>query len=57
MKGGIGGKIIDGDCYYTYFYLLKTTHTEEQIRKVATFDLDRKKVNLIPNKSFRYYDL
>ena len=26
-----------------------------QIKKVATFNLDRKKINLIPNKSFRYY--
>ena len=39
--------------------LLKTTHSEErasiQIQKVATFNSDRKKINLIQNKSFRYY--
>ena len=39
--------------------LLNTTHTEErsapiQIQKFALFDMDRKKINLIPNKSFRY---
>ena len=28
-----------------------------QIQKIATYDLDRKKINLIPNKSFRYYNL
>ena len=27
-----------------------------QIQKVATFDSDRKINNLIPNKSFRYYN-
>ena len=27
-----------------------------QIQKVATFDLDCKKINLIPNKAFRYYN-
>ena len=42
--------------------LLKTTLTKEhvasiQIQKVATYDSDRKKINLIPNKSFRYYNL
>ena len=26
-----------------------------QIPKVATFNSDRKKINLIPNKLFRYY--
>ena len=41
--------------------LLKTTLTKEhvasiQIQKVAN-DSDRKKINLIPNKSFRYYNL
>ena len=25
-----------------------------QIQKVATFNPDRKKINLIPNKSFKY---
>ena len=40
--------------------LLKTTHAEEriaflQIQKVATFNSDRKIINLIPKKSFRYY--
>ena len=28
-----------------------------KIQKVATYDSDRKKINLIPNKSFRYYNL
>ena len=28
-----------------------------QIEKIATYDLDRKKINLIVNKSFRYYNL
>ena len=28
-----------------------------QIQKVATFNLDRKNINLISNKSFRYYNL
>ena len=28
-----------------------------QIEKIATYDLDRKKINLISNKSFRYYNL
>ncbi len=27
-----------------------------QIQKVATFESDRKRINLIPNKSFRYYN-
>ena len=40
--------------------MLKTTNTEErsvsiQIQKDATFNSDRKQINLIPNKSFRYY--
>jgi len=39
----------------------KTTHTKNvasiQIQKVATYDSDRKKIYLIPNKSFRYYNL
>ena len=26
-----------------------------QIQKIATFNSDCKKINLIPNKSFRYY--
>ena len=40
---------------------IKTTNTEGrsvvsiQIQKDATFKLDRKQINLIPNKSFRYY--
>ena len=43
----------------------KSTYTTEnfnfknaasiQIRKDATFNSDRKQINLIPNKSFRYY--
>ena len=28
-----------------------------QIQKDATYDLDRKKINLILNKTFRYYNL
>ena len=28
-----------------------------QIEKITTYDLDRKKINLISNKSFRYYNL
>ena len=28
-----------------------------QIEKIATYDLDRKKINLISNKSFRYFNL
>ena len=28
-----------------------------QIEKIATYDLDRKKINLISNKPFRYYNL
>ena len=28
-----------------------------QIEKIATYDLDRQKINLITNKSFRYYNL
>ena len=28
-----------------------------QIEKIATYDLDRKKINLISNKSFRNYIL
>ena len=28
-----------------------------QIEKIATYDLDRKKINLVSNKSFRYYNL
>ena len=28
-----------------------------QIEKIATYDLDRKNINLISNKSFRYYNL
>ena len=28
-----------------------------QIQKDATYDLDHKKIYLIPNKSFRYYNL
>ena len=28
-----------------------------QIQKDATYDLDRKKINLITNKSFRYHNL
>ena len=28
-----------------------------QIDKMATYDLDRKNINLISNKSFRYYNL
>ena len=28
-----------------------------QIEKIATYDLNRKKINLISNKSFRYYNL
>jgi len=39
--------------------LLKTTHTEERsvhtIQKIARFNSDRNKINLISNKSFRYY--
>ena len=27
-----------------------------QIQKVATFNWDRKIINLFPNKSFRYYN-
>ena len=27
-----------------------------KIQKIATFNSDRKKINLIPNKSFRYYN-
>ena len=30
--------------------------TSTQIQKVAKFNLDCKKINLIPNKSFRYYN-
>jgi len=41
--------------------LLKTTHTEEHSvhtnSEVATFDSDHKKINLIPDKSFRYDNL
>ena len=41
--------------------LLKTSHAEFlasiQIEKIATYDLDCKKINLISNKSFRYYNL
>ena len=28
-----------------------------QIEKIATYDLDRKKINLILNKTFKYYNL
>ena len=28
-----------------------------QIEKIALYDLDRKKINLILNKTFRYYNL
>ena len=28
-----------------------------QIEKIATYDFDRKKIDLISNKSFRYYNL
>ena len=28
-----------------------------QIQKIATYDLDRKKIDLIWNKSFKYYNL
>ena len=27
-----------------------------KIQKIATFNSDRKKINLIPNKSFKYYN-
>ena len=63
-------KVFNGDCDCILVIsvapirrkLLKTTHTEEriasiQIQKVAIFDSNRKKINLIPNKSFRYYNL
>ena len=40
--------------------LLKTTYTVERsvytIQKVAIYDWDRKIINLIANKSFRYYN-
>ena len=48
-------------CVFKRRKLLKTTDTEEcmfiQIQKVAIYDLDRKKINLISKKSFRYYNL
>ena len=34
--------------------LLKTTNTEEQIQKDATFNSDRKQINLISNRSLKY---
>ena len=41
--------------------LIKTPHTEEvapiQIEEVGTYDFDRKKIKLISNKSFGYYNL
>ena len=35
--------------------MLKNVASTE-IQKVGTFNLDRKTINLIPNKSFRYYN-
>ena len=68
MKGGISfrRKIIDGDCYKCYFYLLRLKgenclkrlipknvgSLKKQI--VEKFDSDRKKINLISTKSFKY---
>ena len=37
--------------------LIATNLTYIQIEKIGTHDLDRKKINLILNKSFRYYNL
>ena len=62
MKGGVRlwQKISDFDHYQSYFYLLKKIVKKPlipknaasiQIRKVATFNSDRKIINLIPNKS------
>ena len=55
MKGGIGWSLLILLLSVASIRrkLLKTTQTEE-IQKVATFNLDRKIINLIPNKSFRY---
>ena len=68
MKGGISfrRKIIDGDCYKCYFYLLRLKGENclkrlipknvGSIKKqiVEKFDSDRKKINLISTKSFKY---
>jgi len=73
MKGDIGlqRKIIGGNRHYSLtsiccIYKEKivkndSTHwrtfVHSKIQKVATLDSDRKIINLIQNKSFRYYNL
>ena len=48
-------------CVYKLRKLLKALIPENvastQIQKLTIFDSDRKKINLILNKSFRYYNL
>ena len=70
IKVGIGlrQKIFDGDLtsicrvykekmvkHDAYIYIPKNV-ASIQIQKVAIFDSNRKKINLIQNKSFRYYN-
>ena len=48
-------------CVYNWRKLLKTTHTEERSfqRNSESSNIDSylRKINLIPNKSFRYYKI
>jgi len=37
--------------------LIPNNFASIKIEKIATYDLDRKKINLISNKSFTYYNL
>ena len=72
LKGGLGlrRKFMDGFrylstsicCIYKENFGKNDSYRAKnvastQIQKVATYDLDRKQINLIPNKSFCYYNL
>ena len=57
-KNEFMGKRTRGYCQSLHMKLEITvfgTWVSIQIQKVATFNSDRKIINLIPNKSFRYY--
>jgi len=63
MKGGIGLMrkkallIATNLTSICCVYKEKTDKDVLQIEEVGTYDLDRKKIKLISNKSFSYYNL
>ena len=52
MKVGLRRKIFDGDCSKSYFYQEKIVK-KDSYKFRAIYDLDRYKIYLITNKSFR----